>query len=289
MNKSDAAVLPAVSDFSSYLREIAKFPMLSLEREQELADNYSRKGCLRSAHALVCSHLRQVAAIARGYNGYGLPQPDLVQEGNIGLMKAVKKFDSSKGVRLNVYAAFWIRSQINEFVIRNWRIVKVATTNAQRKLFFNLRRMTQQIGRKLGHDKVAEIAGELNVAKKDVLEMNRRMNSYDVPFDSFNTDLDKPDTSPSAVLEADEGMHAELAVVESSVVAERRAALRSAVDSLNEREQMIVKARALSESGKDVTLAELAEQFGVSSERIRQIEAKALKKIAASVRELCQA
>ena len=273
--------VPTVSNFGGYVRETAKLPFLSKEEEIKLADKFNKKGCIRSGHMLVYAHLRQVVAIARVYNGYGLPQPDLVQEGNIGLMRAVTKFDLQRNVRLNVYSSYWIRSQINEYVIRNWRIVKVATTNAQRKLFFNLRRVTRNIGiNGLGRAKIEGIAHDLRVASTDVVEMNQRMHSRDVPFDSNpNQDSDVIDYSPATTLAADNGMHAELIMMEESVRNNRREWLQGALRTLTERERFIVEARSLSESGKDMTLSDLGRQLGISSERVRQIESKALRKI----------
>ena len=281
--------VPALGDFSAYLRQIGRFPMLSEAEEIRLAGAYRQKGDLKAAHMLVCSHLRQVVAIARGYDGYGLDMHDLVQEGNIGLMTAVKKFDPSRKVRLAAYAAYWIRSFINEFVIRNWRIVRVATTQAQRKLFYNLRRMTQQFGRKLSGEQIDRISDELDVSSKDVVTMHARMNSCDIPFENGRSDEDGPDASPSSFMAADDGSHAELILAERSRQQERRAALQDSLSLLNERERQIVQARLLSESGKDVKLAELAARFGISAERVRQLEKKAVAKLRAGVLQRCRA
>ena len=280
--------VPALGDFAAYLRQISRFPLLSEARERQLADTYRKNGDLKAAHALVCSHLRQVVAIARGYSGYGLDLHDLVQEGNIGLMTAVKKFNPDKGVRLAAYAAYWIRSLINEFVIRNWRIVKVATTRAQRKLFYNLRRMTQQLGRKLSGEEVRQISEELSVSRNDVVTMHSRMQSSDIPFEQ-ETGGDGYDNSPAALLAADNGDHAETILLAGSKRQERRAALKDSLSLLNERERQIVQARLLSESGKDVKLAELAERFGISAERVRQLEKKAFAKLRAGVLQRCSA
>ncbi len=281
--------VPGVGDFAAYLREIRKFPVLTEKQEKRLARDLRSKGDIKAAHALVCSHLRQVVAIARTYSGYGLDQQDLVQEGNFGLMTAVKKFDPDKGVRLNAYAAYWIRSFINEFVLRNWRIVKVATSRSQRKLFYNLRRMTQQLGRKLTAKQADRIADELDVPKSDVIEMNARMQSYDVPFDPADATDDEYDRSPAATMVADNGRHAEVILADRSRADTRKAALQSALDELEERERLIIEARALSPSGKDVKLSELAAKFGISSERVRQLEAKAMAKMRASVLRDCPA
>ncbi|MCY4325951.1 MAG: RNA polymerase sigma factor RpoH [Betaproteobacteria bacterium] len=280
--------VPALGDFAAYLRKVNQFPILSESEERSLALAYRNNGDRQAAHSLVCSHLRQVAAIARGYSGYGLDLHDLIQEGNIGLMTAVKKFDPDKGVRLAAYAAYWIRSLINEFVIRNWRIVKVATTRSQRKLFYNLRKMTQQLGRKLSGADVERISDELSVSKEDVLTMHSRMHSADIPFEQKNRE-DGYDTSPAAFLAADDGSHAETILTENSRLQERRDALKDALTLLNERERQIVQARLLSESGKDIKLADLGKQLGISAERVRQLEKKAFAKLQAGVLQRCPA
>ena len=280
--------VPALGDFAAYLRQINDFPMLSEAEEAELLRAYRKKKDLRAAHTLVCTHLRQVVAIARGYAGYGLDMHDLVQEGNIGLMTAVKKFNPDKGVRLASYAAYWIRSFINEFVIRNWRIVKVATTRAQRKLFYNLRRMTQQLGRRLDGKEIERISNQLSVSKSDVATMHSRMHSFDVPFEQENNE-DSYNVSPAAFMAANDGEHAELILAESSRRQERQDALQASLSLLNERERQIIQARLLSESGKDVKLAELAKRFGISAERVRQLEKKAFAKLRAGVLQRCEA
>ena len=277
--------MPAIADRYSYMQAVSQYPVLTPEQEHELAVEYRQTESRDAAWALVCSHLRQVVAIARGYSGYGLPEMDLIQEGNIGLMKAVKKFDPDRKVRLSTYATYWIKAAINEFVLRNWRIVKVATTSAQRKLFFNLRRMTKQLGRRLSIKDAEGISDELEVPVKDVLEMEKRMTLSTVPFEADHTlDDDAFDKSPSATMAMDDGEHAELIVVDEDDKDNKLSLLHEALDALPERERLIIEERSLSESGKDTKLHELAKRLDISTERVRQLERKALKKIEQYVR-----
>ncbi len=270
------------------MRAVASYPVLTEEQERELAEKYRETGDLQAAWALVCSHLRQVASIAFKYSGYGLPEMDLIQEGSIGLMKAVKKFDPDKKVRLSTYATYWIKAAIHEFVLRNWRIVRVATTSSQRKLFFNLRRMTRNLGRRLSIQEADRVAGELDVKRSDVLEMEKRMKLDVAPFDPILDDGDdKPDTSPSAVMASDEGRHAEMIVAEDEDSGMKLAALREAISSLDERERTIISERTLAEKGEGAKLHDLAERFEVSAERVRQIEKRALEKIEKHVLAAC--
>ena len=281
----DAGSFPVYSHSGNYMQAVSQYPVLTAEEEHELAVEYREHGNKDAAWALVCSHLRQVVGIARGYSGYGLPEMELIQEGNVGLMKAVKHFDPDKQVRLSTYATFWIKAAINEFVIRNWKIVKVATTAAQRKLFFNLRRMTRKLGKRLSIKDADKIADELDVRTQDVIEMEKRMTTGVVPFESDPTeDDDSPDYSPSATMSVDEGQHAGVLVVDEDFSKNKIEALREAIESLPEREQEIIKSRVLTESGKDTKLADLAEKFGISSERVRQLEQSALTKITRQVK-----
>ena len=284
------AQLPEVSNRDSYMQAIAGFPLLSAEREHELAVAQRDHNCRRSAMELICSHLRQVVAIARTYRGYGLPEMDLIQEGNIGLMHAVRNFDPERKVRLSTYATYWIKATINEYVIRNWKIVRVATTSAQRKLFFNLRRMTQKLGRRMSIQDTKKIAAELDVPRRDVVEMEKRMLNYDVAFDApVDMDSEEIDTSPSATVAVDDGMHAGISVIEDSVEDSQKQALADGLTTLSERERDIVMQRTLSESGKDSKLRVLAEQYSISAERVRQIEKKALAKLKQHVIANCAA
>ena len=263
----------ASGSIESYIQSVNRLPMLTAEEERDLATRLRRDSDLEAARRLVLSHLRLVVSIARGYLGYGLPHADLIQEGNIGLMKAVKRFDPERGVRLVSFAMHWIKAEIHEYILRNWRLVKVATTKAQRKLFFNLRSLKSGLAALSGRD-VARIAAELNVKPEDVVEMETRMSGQEVAFEADDEDegyapvhyLADPGAEPSRVLEEEESARLQ------------SAGLESALASLDPRSRRIVEARWLRE--KDAaTLHELAAEYGVSAERIRQIEAKALGKM----------
>lgn len=277
---SDTMTLPAITSADSldqYMRTIKSFPVLSAEEEYQLATRLNKDNDVEAAKTLVVSHLRLVASIARNYSGYGLPQSDLIQEGNIGLMKAVRRFDPERGVRLVSFAMHWIKAEIHEYIVRNWRLVKLATTKAQRKLFFNLRSMKKSQSASLQNDEVAHIARELNVKPEEVLEMESRMFGHEISLEG-NADDDNEDVfSPISYLQA---THAE----PSEILAEQEAehlqttGLSSALAKLDDRSRRIVEARWLQE-GSSATLHDLAEEFGVSAERIRQIEQKAMKQM----------
>jgi len=241
-----------------------------------LATRFRQEGDLDAARQLVLSHLRVVVSVARGFSGYGLPQADLIQEGNIGLMKAVKRFDPERGVRLVSFALHWIRAEIHEYVVRNWRMVKIATTKAQRKLFFNLRSMKTGL-EPLRPQQVSEIARQLNVSEHDVVEMESRFAGHELALDPTTTDEDESYAPIRYLADSDE--HEPLAILESS---EREhlqtAGLAKALDSLDGRSRRIVEARWLNEDHA-ATLHDLAAEFKVSAERIRQIEQKALSKM----------
>jgi RNA polymerase sigma-32 factor len=265
-----------VGSLDAYIERVSAIPMLSREEEFELARRFRNHEDLDAARDLVLSHLRFVVHIARGYLGYGLPVGDLIQEGNVGLMKAVKRFDPDMGVRLVSFAVHWIRAEIHEFVIRNWRLVRVATTKAQRKLFFNLRRMKKNLAW-LSEDETRAVAGELGVDPGEVREMERRLSARDLSFDP-GPDADDEDgiVSPSLYLpsaEADPATQVEQAEW-SGAVAE---SLAAAIGQLDERSRAVMKARWLAEEKR--TLQDLADEYGVSAERIRQIESAALKKL----------
>ena len=270
MTTSLALGLPApAADLQGYLRAVQAFPFLSADEERELATRLRRDGDLDAAWRLVTSHLRYVAKVARGYRGYGLPQEDLIQEGNIGLMKAVKRFDPAVGVRLVSFATHWIRAEIHEFVLRNWRIVKVATTKAQRKLFFNLRGAKRHLGA-LSREEIAEIASDLAVRTEDVVEMERRLEARDTAFDGL-VDDDHP--APAAFI-ADPSLDPSESIAQAQWDESAIGLLHSALEDLDERARDIVKRRWLAEP--KAKLRELAEEYGVSAERVRQIEAQAL-------------
>ena len=261
------------ANLQGYLRAVQAFPFLSADEERDLATRFRRDDDLQAAWRLVTSHLRYVAKVARGYRGYGLPQEDLIQEGNIGLMKAVKRFDPNVGVRLVSFAMHWIRAEIHEFVLRNWRIVKVATTKAQRKLFFNLRGAKQRLGA-LSREEIDEIASDLAVRPEDVVEMERRLEAHDVAFDGL-VDDEHP-TAPATFI-ADSALDPS-ATVEAEQWRETAAAhLQAGLEKLDERTRDIVRRRWLVEP--KAKLRELAEEYGVSAERVRQIEAQALREL----------
>jgi RNA polymerase sigma-32 factor len=269
------AVPSAAGSLEAYIQAVNRFPVLSREEETALARRYRRFGDLEAARQLVLSHLRVVVAVARNYLGYGLPQADLIQEGNIGLMKAVKRFDPERGVRLVSFAIHWIRAEIHEFILRNWRIVKVATTKAQRKLFFNLRSLKQRLG-SLGHEEVKGVAKQLGVKPQDVIEMETRLGGQDVALEGSGEDEDAA-RSPIAYLPAEDAEPGRILEHEQTERL-RSAGLAKALESLDPRSRRIIEARWLDEK-RQATLHELAAEFGVSAERIRQIEAKALAKM----------
>lgn len=268
-----------VGSLDAYIGTVHRIPMLSGEDEQELAREFRDQGNLDAAKALVVAHLRFVVHVARGYSGYGLPLGDLVQEGNIGLMKAVKRFDPDMGVRLVSFAVHWIRAEMHEYILRNWRIVKVATTKAQRKLFFNLRKSKKRLGW-LNAEEVRTVAKDLGVPEATVLEMEARLSNYDVAFDAPGDAGDDAPPAPAAYLE-DHSADPYRAVAEADQESRDLGNLRQAMTRLDARAQDIIRRRWLDDASK-VTLQTLADEYGVSAERIRQIEASALKKMRAS-------
>ncbi|RPE79853.1 RNA polymerase sigma factor RpoH [Vulcaniibacterium tengchongense] len=268
----------ALGSLDAYISAVHRIPVLSAEEEQRLARRYRDHNDLDAARELVHSHLRFVVHVARGYNGYGLPMGDLIQEGNIGLMKAVKRFDPDQGVRLVSFAVHWIRAEMHEFILRNWRIVKVATTKAQRKLFFNLRKSKQRLGW-MNAEEVSAVARDLNVSEREVLEMESRLSGRDIGFDAPDEDDDGAPPSPVAYLRAD-GEDPSQAYERENEEENQLEVLREGLEKLDARSRDIVRRRWLDGEGK-VTLQELADEYGVSAERIRQIEANALKKMRA--------
>jgi RNA polymerase sigma-32 factor len=269
-------VLVPQGSLEGYIQAVNSISMLSADEERSLAERLQNHGDLEAARQLVMSHLRFVVHIARTYSGYGLPQADLIQEGNIGLMKAVKRFDPTLGVRLVSFAVHWIKAEIHEYVLRNWRMVKVATTKAQRKLFFNLRKMKTRLGW-FSQDEVNIVADELGVSPQDVTEMEMRMNGQDHSFDGWDDDDSDTNFAPAQYLQ---DKSSDIAAEYESDNWENRAEQRltSALNGLDERSQNIIKARWLDEDNK-LTLQELADQYGVSAERVRQLEKNALKKL----------
>jgi RNA polymerase sigma-32 factor len=264
----------------AYIQAANQIPMLSAKEEKDLATRLQQDGDLNAARHLVLSHLRFVIHVARGYSGYGLPQADLIQEGNIGLMKAVKRFDPTVNVRLVSFAVHWIRAEIHEYILRNWRIVKLATTKAQRKLFFNLRKSKKRLGW-FSREEVEAVAKDLNVEPETVLEMEKRMSSQDTSFDAFH-DSDDDDfvAAPAGYLQ-DLSNEPSLKLEKDDWEAHTNDRLQNALGHLDERSQDIVKQRWLAE--KKSTLHQLADKYNVSAERIRQLENNAMKKMKASL------
>tara|TARA_B100001093_G_scaffold183678_1_gene176344 strand:+ start:3005 stop:3901 length:897 start_codon:yes stop_codon:yes gene_type:complete len=273
---------PSVGGLSLYLAQIKKFPMLDAEEEYMLAKNWRENGNLQSAHKLVTSHLRLVAKIAMGYRGYGLPVNELISEGNIGLMQAVKKFDPEKGFRLATYAMWWIKASIQEYVLRSWSLVKMGTTTAQKKLFFNLRKLKNQIapGQEgdLRDEQVNEISKRLDVDSKEVVNMNRRMMGQEK---SLNEPIKSGAKDEWQDWLVDNSLDQELIVSQKQEYDDKKELLNDAMKILNQREKDIIIARRLSENPK--TLEELSKNYKISRERIRQIETKAFEKLQKSM------
>lgn len=270
------ALVPQGS-LEAYIQAVNTIPVLSAEEEQALAHRLKDEGDLASARQMIMSHLRFVVHVARGYSGYGLPQADLIQEGNIGLMKAVKRFDPAVGVRLVSFAVHWIKAEIHEYVLRNWRVVKVATTKAQRKLFFNLRKSKKRLGW-FTNEEVSMVAENLGVRESEVLEMESRMSAQDQAFDLASDDDDKENNfSPVHYLQ-DYSSDVARQVEEDNWEQTANRRLKAAVATLDARSQHIIEARWLDEEEK-TTLQTLADEYGISAERVRQLEKSALKKL----------
>ncbi|MGA0448856.1 MAG: RNA polymerase sigma factor RpoH [Betaproteobacteria bacterium] len=267
---------PSLDSFDLYQQQVQAIPLLTEEEEIGLAKKLHEENDLTAARQLIMSHLRLVIKIARSYSGYGLNQADLVQEGNIGLMKAVKRFDPSRGVRLVSFAIYWIKAEIQEFVVRNWRLVKTATTKAQRKLFFNLRSMKKTL-QPLKQDEIKEIAKELNVKEADVKEMEYRFNGNEIALDYQDDDNEDEIFRPISYLK-DENADPLKQLISKESESNSISALTNAIKSIDERSRYVLESRWLNEE-KSKTLHELADELGVSAERIRQIEQNALKKL----------
>jgi RNA polymerase sigma-32 factor len=270
----DLSVLPTGS-IDAYISAAYQVPMLTPEEERELALQLRDHGDTQAARRMVLSHLRFVIRIARGYLGYGLPLPDLIQEGTVGLMKAVRRFEPDVGVRLVSFAVHWIRAEIHEYILRNWRIVKIATTKAQRKLFFNLRSAKKRLGW-FTREEVEAVAADLGVKPETVLQMEARLSNQDMAYDGSEGDEEDGPPAPSSYL-PDMRMEPSICLEREDTEQDDRERLYAALSGLDERSKTILKARWLSE--KKQTLHELAEQFGVSAERIRQIEKNAMNKM----------
>ena len=270
----DFALMPT-GNIDAYISASYQIPVLTPEEERSLAESLRDHGDMEAARRMVMSHLRFVIRIARGYLGYGLPLPDLIQEGTVGLMKAVRRFEPDMGVRLVSFAVHWIRAEIHEYILRNWRIVKVATTKAQRKLFFNLRSAKKRLGW-FTREEVESVAADLGVKPATVLEMEARLSNQDLAFDGYDDDDDEAPSAPSTYL-PDTRMEPLKMLELEDTEADDKKRLYAAIQSLDERSKVILRERWLSE--KKQTLHELAQQFSVSAERIRQIEKNAMKKL----------
>ena len=285
---SKNALIPSITpdgNLSRYLDQIRQFPMLEPDEEYMLAKSWKDKGDVDAAHQLVTSHLRLVAKIAMGYRGYGLPMADLISEGNLGMMHAVKKFEPDKGFRLATYAMWWIKAAIQEYILRSWSLVKIGTTSAQKKLFFNLRRLKNKIqDADDGHlqpEQITHIAETLNVSENEVISMEQRMAGGDHSLNAtVRSDSDQPSEWQDWL--EDETDNQEVSFAETEEYNARKSLMVEAMGSLNEREQRIIEARRLAEP--PLTLEELAGEFGVSRERVRQIEVRAFEKLAEAVR-----
>jgi len=264
-----------LGSFEAYVERVSRVPVLSREEEQQLARRFRDEDDLDAARQLVLSHLRFVVHIARGYNGYGLPMSDLVQEGNVGLMKAVKRFDPTVGVRLVSFAVHWIRAEIHEYVLRNWRLVRIATTKAQRKLFFNLRRLKRNLSW-LSAEETRAVARDLGVPAAEVTEMEQRLSAHDLSFDPLPAGEEEESYGPAAYLGAPDADPAKQVEAEDWE-GDSAAQLSTGLESLDERSRTIVQRRWL--ASPKATLHELAAEYGVSAERIRQIEASAFTRL----------
>ena len=286
-NNNKLPVLSNEGSLTHYLQQIKKFPMLTEKQEVSLAKKWRDKGDTSAAHELVTSHLRLVAKIAMGYRGYGLPVTELISEGNIGLMQAVKKYDPDKGFRLATYAMWWIRAAIQEYVLKSWSLVKIGTTAAQKKLFFNLKKLKGKLSDynegSLKPHQVSEIASQLNVSEKEVSEMEGRMSGNDY---SLNAVVSADGQEEWQEWLVDEDADHEVKIAEKEEVTKRKELLSKAIDVLNEREKYIIQGRKLSEDPK--TLEELSKEYNISRERIRQIEERAFQKLQSEMLNLAR-
>jgi RNA polymerase sigma-32 factor len=276
-------VINSESNLSRYLQEIRRFPMLSPEEEYMLGKSWREHGDIDAAHKLVTSHLRLVAKIAMGYRGYGLPLSELISEGNVGMMQAVKRFEPDRGFRLATYAMWWIRAAIQEYILHSWSLVKMGTTAAQKKLFFNLRKLKGQMRAiddgDLSPEQVNKIATTLDVPEADVISMNRRLSS---PDHSLNAPLRQDGDGEWQDWLVDDSDDQEIRLAESEELGKRKGLLKTAMGSLNDRERRILTARRLRD--EPITLEDLSQEYGISRERVRQIEVRAFEKLQKSIR-----
>ncbi|MDA0941943.1 MAG: RNA polymerase sigma factor RpoH [Proteobacteria bacterium] len=276
MNALTIPLSPSLDSFELYQRQVQAIPILTEEEEMKLATKLHNDNDLNAARQLIMSHLRLVIKIARSYSGYGLNLADLVQEGNIGLMKAVKRFDHTRGVRLVSFAMYWIKAEIQEFVVRNWRLVKTATTKAQRKLFFNLRSMKKTL-KPLKPSEISDIAKQLNVKESDVIEMEYRFNGHEIAIDYQDNESEEDNYRPISYLQDENADPASQLMLEETET-NKLDALTEALKTIDERSRYVLETRWLNET-KTKTLHELADELNISAERVRQIEQNALKKL----------
>ena len=283
MTETKIPALTPDGNLSRYLQSIRKFPMLSQDREYQLAKAWRDEGDVEAAHSLVTSHLRLVAKIAMGYRGYGLPVAELISEGNVGMMQAIKRFDPERGFRLATYAMWWIRASIQEYILHSWSLVKIGTTAAQKKLFFNLRKLKGQMSAiddgDLSPEQVTKIASRLDVPEQDVVQMNRRLAA---PDNSLNAPLRQDGEGEWQDWLVDDSPDQETSFAENEELTRRRALLGEAMATLNEREQHILRERRLKED--PTTLEDLSHSYGISRERVRQIEVRAFEKLQKAIR-----
>lgn len=282
----EMALLSPLSNIYQYTTLVESFPRLDEGEEKRLARRLQRENDLDAARQLITSHLRYVVYIARGYTGYGLSQEDIIQEGNIGLMQAVRRFDPSRGVRLLSYAAIWIRAQIHDFIMKNWRIVKIATTKAKRKLFYKLRGAKKRL-EWLKQAEANEIADALDVTADDVIEMDGKLYSRDVPFDYPVDSSDEAHWAPAACIE-DTRFEPAALLAEAQFLDTASTALQDALQTLDARSRYIIEARWLAEDDKKMTLQDLGDRYGVSAERVRQIEVAAIKRLRDAMRSVAR-
>ena len=282
-SRANVPTISVEGNLSRYLQEIRKFPMLEPQQEYMLAKSWREHGDTEAAHTLVTSHLRLVAKIAMGYRGYGLPLAELISEGNVGMMQAVKRFEPEKGFRLATYAMWWIRAAIQEYILHSWSLVKMGTTAAQKKLFFNLRKLKGQMKAieegDLPPEKVKAIAEKLDVSENDVVQMNRRLSS---PDHSLNAPLKQDGDGEWQDWLVDDEQNQEQTYAESEELSKRRVLLASAMEALNDREKHILTERRLKEN--PTTLEDLSQEYGISRERVRQIEVRAFEKLQKAVK-----
>lgn len=284
--KKNTLPIPVLSDtdnLDSYVKYVNSIPMLTEQEEKELAERLKYQNDIEAAQKLILSHLRFVVKVARGFSGYGLPIADLIQEGNIGLMKAVRRYDPELGVRLVSFAVHWVKAEMFDYIVKNWRIVKIATTKSQRKLFFNLRSSKTRLGW-FSEEEIQSVAAELGVSPQAVMEMEKRLNDYDMAFDVDESQSESSSSAAPVLYLEDHSTNPEEALIDGDYDEKLKKTLRQSLEKLDERSKQVLEARWFSDEKK--TLHELADELGVSAERVRQIEEEAMRKVKASVMRL---